>query len=425
MCLALVMGNMIGSGVFLLPASLAPYGWNAVIGWIVTIAGGLALAAVFAALARALPQAGGPYAYTREAFGPLVGFLIAWSYWVSLWVGNAGVAIGAVSYLTSFWPGFGAAPGLPAILTCALVWLFTLVNCLGVRGAGRVQVLTTIVKLVPLALVLAVAILILARHGSAAMLPLRTGDIGLAGVGATATLTLWGLLGLELATVPADKVRDPERNIPRATLVGTAATGLIYLLVCSAVTLLAPAATVAGSPAPLAAFVGLEAGPWAQRGVILLATIATMGALNGWILLQGEMPWAMARGGVFPAWLGRLSRRGTPVNAHLASSGLLTLVLMLNTSRSLAQLFTFVVLLATTASLFAYLACALAALKLAGRIALGAAMRLVAALAILYALWTIWGAGREAVGWGLVLLALGVPVHFAMRRAGAVREVIT
>lgn len=411
---------MIGSGVFLLPASLAPFGWNAVFGWGLTIAGGLCLAATFAVLARAMPLGGGPYAYTRAAFGPLAGFLVAWSYWVSMWVGNAAIAVSAVSYMSSFAPRLAALPGAPAAASCALVWLLTGINCLGVRQAGRAQLLATLVKLVPLAVVLAVAAVILARSGTAALAPFVAADIAPGAIGAAATLTLWGLLGLESATVPADAVRDPGRTIPRATMIGTAVTGVIYLFVCSAVTLLSDPRATAVSTAPLADFVATIAGSAAGRGIAVLAAFAAIGALNGWIMLQGELPCAMARDGVFPGWLGRLSRRDTPVNAHVASSALLTVTLLLNYTRSMADLFTFVILLATAASLFAYLACALAALRLARRGVLGLspAITAVVVLAAAYSLWTIWGAGSEAVGWGLVLVALGVPLRLAMQRGG-------
>ena len=133
-CLALVIGNMIGSGVFLLPAALAPYGWNAILGWGVTIAGALCLAFVFASLARRFPRAGGPYAYTREAFGAAPGFAVAWSYWISVWTANAAISLAAVCYLSHFLPGLAAAPGLVAI---GFVWTFTLINCLSLRGRRR------------------------------------------------------------------------------------------------------------------------------------------------------------------------------------------------------------------------------------------------------------------------------------------------
>ena len=125
MCLALVMGSMIGSGIFLLPAALAPFGWNAVYDWIITIAGVMCMARVFAHLARAMPQSGRPYVYTRQAFGEAGGFMVAWSYWISVWSANAAIAIAAVSYISSFAPGIATVPGLPALLAIGLIWLFT------------------------------------------------------------------------------------------------------------------------------------------------------------------------------------------------------------------------------------------------------------------------------------------------------------
>ncbi len=419
MCLALVVGNMIGSGVYMLPVSLAPYGWNAVLGWGITIAGGLCLACVFARLASALPLAGGPYAYTREAFGPTAGFLVAWSYWISLWVGNAAIATGAIGYLTVFFPAIGRISGMPALLACAMVWLFTAIACLGVRASGGVQLVVTIAKVVPLAAVILLAGWLL-WHG-APVAPFHAAQIGGGGITATVAITLWGLLGVESATIVAERVKDPERTIPRATLWGTALTGVIFLCVCSAVTLMLPAARVAGSSAPLADFVASFVGPGAGLAVAAVAAVSAMVALNGWILLQGELPWAMARDGVFPRWLARSSRRDAPVRAHLVSSGLLTLVVLMNYSRTTAQLFTFIALLATTASLVMYLACTAAALVLIrrGRILGSPWLVAVALLAGIYSLWTIYGAGAEAAGWGFALLLAGLPVHLLMRRYAA------
>lgn len=417
MCTALVVGNMIGSGVFMLPASLAPYGWNAVFGWLITIAGGVALAFVFAGLSREFPKAGGPYAYTQEAFGPLVGFMVAWSYWISLWVGNAAIATGAVSYLSVIFPAIAKVPGLHLLLTLASVWIMVGINILGARAAGGVQVVTTVLKLLPLVAVAGLAFWVIGSDHGASLTPFRASDIHPGGITAAAALTLWALLGLESATVPAGKVVDPTRTIPRATLVGTVFTGLIYLLVCSAVVLLTPVDALKVSNAPLSDFVALHWGATAGKVLALFAAISAFGALNGWVLLQGEMPYAMARGGVFPAFLGKESKRGSPVRAHLMSAGFLTVLVAMNYAKSMADVFTFIALLATTASLFTYLACALAALKLqyVGRITKTTALTVIAILAGLYAVFTLAGAGGPAVVWGLVLLAIGAPFYWLTR----------
>ncbi|WP_454717705.1 amino acid permease [Caulobacter segnis] len=419
MCTALVVGNMIGSGVFMLPASLAPYGWNAVIAWLLTIGGALCLAFVFAKLAEAFPRAGGPLAYTQEAFGPTAGFMVAWAYWISMWVGNAAIAVGCVSYLSVFAPAIATAPGLHALVTVALVWGLTAVNCWGSRSAGRLQVVATILKLLPLIAVAGLAVVVFAKKGGAAVTPFEPSQLSAGGITAAATLTLWALLGLESATVPADKVHEPAKTIPKATLYGTAFTGLIYLIVCSAVVLLSPADLLKGSNAPFADFVGYHGGGDLRLMLAAFAAISAFGALNGWVLLQGEMPYAMARDGVFPAWLAKAGKRGTPVRAHVLSSALLTALVLMNYAKSMADLFTFIALLATSASLFTYLFSALAALRLQQQKRMTATMPLsvLAILAALYSIWTLYGAGAQATLWGLVLLIAGLPVRFLTARA--------
>lgn len=426
MCVALVVGNMIGSGVFMLPASLAPYGWNAVIAWVVTIAGALCLAFVYAALARDFPKAGGPAAYTEAAFGPTAGFAVAWSYWISVWVSNAAIAVATVSYLSVFLPVLAKVQGLSAVLTVLIVWLVTWINCRGVRTAGAVQVVTTVLKLLPLIAVAGFAGVILGR-GSSAVLPFEPAALSLGGVTAAATLTLWALLGLESATIPADKVVDARRTIPRATLAGAAFTGMVYLIVCSAVLLLTPAGVLSGSNAPFADFLAFHGAGNLRLLLAAFATISAFGVLNGWVLVQGELPAAMARDGVFPAWLGKTSARGVPVRAHVASSLLVTVLLMMNYAKSMAEAFTFMALLATAATLFAYLFSALAALRLQnqGRIPASRVLSVIAVIAALYSVWTLYGAGASVAFWGAVLLLAGIPVRLLTKRMTVVEPEVT
>ena len=418
MCTALVVGNMIGSGIFLLPATLAPYGWNSIFGWMLTIAGGILLATVFAALSRSFPRAGGPYAFTQEAFGPAAGFLVAWSYWISVWVGNAAVATGAVSYLSVFFPSLSTTTGLHAGVTIAIIWLLTAVNCRGAYLAGSVQLATTVLKLLPLMAVIGLGALVVIGDGGASLAPLDVSTISIGPITAAATLTLWGLLGLESATVPAEKVKDPTRTIPRATMIGMILTGIIYLLASSAIILLQPADEVAASSAPFADFVARHWGENAGKWLALFAAISGFGALNGWILVQGELPFAMARGGVFPAFLAKATANGTPVRAHVVSSALMTMIVMSNYAKGMTEMFTFVLLISTTASLVMYFACALAALKLKrdGRLQSSSSLFAVASVAAVYALWAIYGAGAEAVSWGFALLLGGLPVYLATRQ---------
>src|SRR5277367_2479251 len=188
MCVALVVGNSIGSGVFLLPASLAPFGLNSVIAWGFTACGAILLAIVFAQLSRAFPQAGGPYAYVNLAFGPFTAFIVAWGYWISIWVGNVTIATGAVSYLSPLMPWIANVPGASAAVTLFFLWLLTFVNWYGIYASGWVQSVTTVLKVQPLLAVAALG-LFAVRSGniaSAAGIPVSVG-----GTTAAATLTLW------------------------------------------------------------------------------------------------------------------------------------------------------------------------------------------------------------------------------------------
>ena len=420
MATALVVGNIIGSGVYLLPASLAPYGRNGLLGWLFTATGALLLAAVFAALGRAFPRDGGPYVFTRAAFGELAGFVVAWGYWVSVWVGNAAIATGAVSYTSAFAPWIARVPGASALVTVAVVWLLTLVNCWGVRAAGWVQAVTTVLKLLPLVAVALVGGFYVRSESLASFVQV---PLTLDGVTAAATLALWALLGFESATVPADKVHDPARTVPRATMLGTVVTALVGMVACCTVLLVVPAAQLAVSNAPFADAARIFWGERSATIVAVFAAISAYGALNGWILLQGELPFAMARDGVFPRVFARESPRHTPVVALVTTSTLVTLLVLANFQGSMAQVFTFMILLATSANLVAYLVCSLALLVLMRRGALGEARRGTPGLAVagvlgaLYSLWAIAGAGREATLWGAVLLLAALPVYALMKRA--------
>jgi APA family basic amino acid/polyamine antiporter len=420
MCVALVVGNSIGSGVFLLPASLAPFGLNSVIAWGFTASGAIALAIVFARLSRAYPQAGGPYAYVHVAFGPLTAFIVAWGYWISIWVGNVSIGTAVVSYLSPLMPWIAEKPGTSALVTLVLLWSLTFVNWYGIKASGWVQSVTTVLKILPLIAVAALGVLAArpASSSTAAQIPLSVG-----GVTAAATLTLWALLGLESATIPADKVANPARTIPLTTLLGTIVTAIICAVACTTVLLLVPPATLAKSNAP---FVDLAIQFWGQGAgklVAVFAAISAFGALNGWILLQGELPRAMAIRGDFPRIFARESVHGTPGFGLSVGSGLATLLILAKYQESMVGVFTFMILLSTTTCLVLYACCSAALLRLQWTKKLGplskssTALAIVGILATAYSLWAIVGAGAEAVLWGAALLLAGVPLYYWYRRS--------
>ena len=417
--LALVVGNMIGSGIFLLPANLAPYGIDAIIAWVITIAGSICLAAVFAMLARAMPQAAGPYDYVRTALGEAPAFFVMWSYWISSWVTNAAISIAAVSYLSSLAPATFAHTGVAAASAIGFVILFTAVVLSGARTAGSVQLITSMLKVLPLIAAVIIALMVFGGGGAAAQA--TPAPVTFNGIAGAAALTLWAMLGFECAAVPAQRVRDPERNIPRATIVGTLLVGLIYFTAFAAIFLLLPGDVTARSSAPFADLASRYWGPVAGTFVVVFAVISCLGALNGWVLIVGDVPLALAERGVFPRWFGALNRRGMPVRALVLSALLSCALIAANYTRGLTELYGFIALLATAATLVLYLAAAGAALRLTARGTLPKGiLTVVTIVGAVYALWTLYGAGFEASAWGAVLLATGIPVYLVMRsKAGS------
>ena len=402
---------MIGSGVFLLPASLAAYRGLSLVGWVISAAGSVALALVFARLAGFRPASGGPYAYTRQAYGDLAGFLVAWGYWISVWTANAALAVAFVGYLDPFIPSVVRNPLAAASLAVGMVWLLTAVNCRGLPDAGRVQLVTTALKILPL--------LLIGIAGTLAFEPSHFSLVGVEGgigkgVMATVTLTLFAFVGLESATVPAGSTADARRTIPRATVIGTLLAAALYLLGTVGVMSLMDPATVARSTAPFADAARVLAGDGAAALVAIGAAISCFGALNGWVLVVGQLPMAVARDGLFPSAFARLSSRGTPAFAMIVGATLSTALVAMNYSRGLVELFTFIILLATLSTLVPYTFCSLAGIILHRRdrsMSWSTGATVVSGLAFIYALFAIGGAGPDVVFSGFLLLMAGLPVY--------------
>ncbi|MEW9571239.1 amino acid permease [Rhodanobacter sp. Si-c] len=422
-CTALVIGNVIGMGIFVLPASLAPYGFNALIGWVIVLAGCLMLARVFAQLARALPDAGGPYGYIHRTLGELPAYLALWTYWVSVWITNSALATGVVGYLVVVFPPLGALP--PMWFAQGLLWAFVAINLCGVRTGGGMQILTTALKLLPM---LAIALLggwLLLTAPATYTAQLPTTPLTLGGVTAASTIALFAMIGIESASVPAARVDDPARTIPRSTMAGTILTAAIYIVVSAIPLLLIRQHELAEASAPFALVMDRYAVAGSGRWLALFVAISGLGALNGWTLLVGELTCTMAGNGVLPAVLARTNRHGTPVLALLVTGLLATTLVAMSYSKTLVAAFTFLTLLGTAATLPLYLGCALALGMLWRRRHAACATRrtlVVATACVLFVVFAFVGAGREPFLCALGLLAVGVPLYALsrLRRRSAV-----
>lgn len=414
MCLALVIGGMIGSGIFLLPAQLAPFGVTGIVAWVVAIGGALILAWVLTRLAAAMPEATGVVAICAAALGPFPGTLVGWSYWVGVWSANAIISLTAVRYLSTFVPALAATPLATATWATVTIWLLTLLNLGGARAAGRFQVVTTTLKLLPLiGVVVILAGLVLAGGGQFRAAPHPGFQPGM--LTPALTLVFYALVGFEAASVAAERIRDPARNVVRATLVGLALTGLLYVIVCSGIVFALPEGVAAKATAPIALFVETFWGRWAGLAVAAFAAIAAIGCLNGWVLVQGEVPLGMARAGLLPRWFARTGARDVPVGVLLLSSVLASVLVMSNATRSAAGLLDFMLRLTAAATLWLYIGACVSALLL--RVA-----PIAAGIGLLFGLWALWGSGLEAGGLSLVLMLTAIPLYLLRPAAEAAEE---
>jgi APA family basic amino acid/polyamine antiporter len=419
MCTALVVGNMIGSGIFLLPSSLAAFGPISLVGWIVTAGGAIALALIFGRLATTTPKTGGPYAYAREGFGDFAGFLIAWGYWIALWSGNAAVAVAFAGYFSYLVPFVGESQIAGLVAALGPIWLLTWMNIRGVQEAGIIQLVTTVMKLVP---ILALIVFGVAYIDSANFTPVNvSGQSAISAISACAALTLWAFIGLESATVPAGDVVEPERTIPRATIIGTCLAAVVYIGVTVVALGVMPSEQLAGTNAPLAVVAGVMWGAGGATFIAIGACISTFGTLNGFTMLTGQVPLGAARDGIFPKPFARLSRTGTPAFGLIVSNLLASGLIMMNYTESLSEQFEFIILLATLSTLVPYLVCSLCELMISvttGRkIAENQSFKVVtlASVGFLYSIWAIYGAGRDVVFWGFLLLVMGLPIYVWLR----------
>jgi APA family basic amino acid/polyamine antiporter len=413
MLIALVIGNIIGSGVFVLPAALAPYGAASLLGWGISLGGALMLALVYAWLAQIIPNHGGAYAYARRAFGDRVGFLVAWSYWVCVWSANAAIAVAFAGSLGSVWPVATLTPLRSALCALGALWICTFISLAGVREAGRTAIVTTLLKLVPLVVF---GLLGLGWVHMSAFVPFNSSGLPLVSVASSvAALTLWAFLGLETATVPTGVVKDPQRTVPRATIIGMTIAGLATMLACTVVVGMLPADVLHASAAPMAEAARRVWGDAAGIAIGVVATVSCFGALNGWVLLQAQTSLAAAQDGLFPACFARLDKRDTPWVGLLISSILASVLIVSNYSRTLVALFTFTILLSTAATLVPYLVTVLAWWRIDSTARMW--RRMVALGALAFSLWALIGNGTETLLWGAVLLLAGLPIYLWQRYA--------
>jgi APA family basic amino acid/polyamine antiporter len=411
---ALVVGSVIGTGVFALPAALAPYGPVSLVAFLLVSVGAVALALAFKALNRRVPGSGGPYLYAREAFGDFAGFLNAWSYWITAWAGNAAIAVAWVGYVEVFWNS-GHDKTWSIVIALSGLLIPAVINLVGIRSMAAFQVVTTVLKFIPLLFMATIGLVFIKSANFGAFN--ASGGSSLSAISAAAAIALFSYLGIETAAVAAGRVRDPDRNVGRATVLGTIACAAVYILGTITVFGTVAHGKLLASSAPFTDSANeIFGGRWAGNTVAIAAIISGLGCLIGWTLIVAEMPQAAARDRLFPMQFAKESRRGVPAFG-IVTSTVLASVLVYVSYTSFDKVFTTIVLLSVLTAVVPYLFSAAAQLYwlvTEGRRLLVAHLLrdvTVSGLALVFSFWALAGTGYQAAYYGMFCLLLGVPVY--------------
>ena len=421
---ALVTGTIIRAGIFTQPSWLAQYGPISILGFAITAFGSLMLALVFSSLARRTPDVGGPYAFSRQGFGDFVGFQSAWTYWIGAWVGVGAIASSLVVYLGVLIPAVVENRLLSTVVAVGAIAVLTFLNTQGVVTGGFVSLILTILKVVPLLLI-----------GTLGFLAFDASNLGpfnasglppLAVLTAVMAYTLFSFIGVEAATIPAGDVHEPDKTIPRATLIGTVAAAAVYLLSTTAVFGAVEQSELAQSDAAFSVAAANMFGDWASDAVAVVAVISCLGAMNGLLLLSGQIPMAAEFDGLAPKVFGKLNIRHAPGTGLIISGALAAGILALSfggggLGDAVAQL----VLVSAVATMVSYAFSAGAEIKwLAldkGKVPVTHLARkmAVAVLALVFTILAFYGGGVQEIYWLWMLIVLGVPlyIYILWRRA--------
>ncbi|WP_297637399.1 amino acid permease [uncultured Clostridium sp.] len=416
MATMLVCGNMIGSGVFMLPATLASVSgpMATLIAWTITTIGSILIAISFANLGSKYPKTGGAYQYTKTAFGEFTGFLSAWLYWNGSWIGNAAIIVTLASYSAAVIPAL-KNPVISLIYTSSILWIFTIINIIGVKKAGKLQSFATVFKILFFVVFIIIAFINFDPNN---LMPLIPEGKGFSSIPLAATSTLWAFVGLESATVTAGEIKNPKKNVKRSTIYGLLIAAAIYILISFASMGAMNNHDLSRSSAPLTDILTRFLGSSLGKPITIAVVVCILGTTIGWLLSTARVAYAAGEDGVFPKFFGELHPKyKTPANALIISSVLVNILLIMNYQNSMVDAFTFITILATLSFLPVYLLTAAAEIMLMFNgteefnFKIFIKKAILPLLAFIYAIWTIYGSGAEIVMWGFILLLGGIPFY--------------
>lgn len=413
---SIAVGCAVGSGIFMMPTLLAPYGLIGFGGWLIAGAGSVLVALTMSRLVRRIPKTGGPYIYANEGLGHFAGFIIAWTYWIACITAIAGISIAFVSYLGFFIPAISNSALLSLLASLVLVWLLVTLNIFSIESSAKFQVVSTLLKLLPLFFMMFLGLVGFDSNNLPEINPTNANPFIL--LATVTTLVMWSFVGIETATVPAENFINPEKTIPKVLIAAVLSVLTIYILVSISIAAIVPADELINSSAPFALAATKILG--FSGGVIIAfgALISTLGSLNANTLTAGNITFAAARDKLLPSKFLTLSDAGTPIFSFILVGSFVSFLLMLNYTKGLIDAFIFFAMLSTLSTLIAYLFCAMAELKFLKNDDPSKQRNSAIFLTFstfLYAFFAIWGAGMEIVFYSFMLILVGMPMYAWMR----------
>lgn len=418
MAILLVAGNLIGSGIYLLPATLAAIGSISLFGWIIAALGALVLGGVFSLIMIVRPSEDGLADMISAAMGPYWGFQSCLLYWLGCWLANIAIALAVTGYLTVFFPILDQ-PGWSAAATAGVIWLLTGIAILGPQAIGRMHALTMAVGLVPL---LAAGTLgwIWFDPDLFATSWVVSGESPASAVYGSLLSVFWAFVGVECAAMVARTVEHPERNVPLATMGGIGLAAIVYMLASTAIFGLVPAADLAASSAPFALAVENILGPAAAGLVAVCAILKASGTCGGWIFVTGETTLWSAAAGYLPRWLAVSDARGVPVRALLAMGVGMTIAIFATAAPSIGEQFETLInaVVVFTVLIYIYTAYALIRFTAASSLAIRVTAWIVAVLGSAFSALLIISSGAMLITVTAVLALATVPAWWFVKRSG-------
>ncbi|QYH38440.1 amino acid permease [Algoriphagus sp. NBT04N3] len=416
--ISLVAGGMIGSGIFTLPAALAQFGGISLLGWVIAAIGATSLAAMMGKLSKVIPEQGGSYAYTKRAFGKFPAFLVAWGFWLSVWSTNSAISLSFAGYFSVFFPKLQGQPWFTTSIALLVIWGLTILNSLSIRGSGNLQVVTTLLKIIPI-LIIAIGGLFVFDINH--FIPLNISEVSsIQAITTASVLCFFAFMGIEAATIPAENIKNPEKNISKGTLIGVGLVVFLYLFSSISLFGILPPSEVAQSTAPFTDAANQLFGTNTGFFIAIGACISTLGALNVWILVQGQISNSMARDGLLPKSLAFVNKHGSPSTGIILSSSVISVLLLFNSNKGFGDLYSFMVLLTSATSLLFYIAAAFSFLKFSIKSELGfkPSFRNISLsfIGLGFGIWILLGSGKEALIWGGIGVLLGIPIYLFNRK---------